>query len=143
MRPLGYRLSAILKKADGWVLPACPMRKGLTKAFPSAQHPTLEPHGRPSRRVISVLCKVVECELEGILRATDDGSATSGVGCFSNSQSHSPADPKPFRTDRMERDFTLLNGFTDATISSVTIFGRGTDDIEHWTCGWVRGLIPP
>ena len=50
---------------------------------------------------------------------------------------------KPFRTDRMPRDFALLNGFTDATISSVTIFGRGTDDIEHWTCGWVRGLIPP
>jgi hypothetical protein len=45
-------------------------------------------------------------QLEGIRAATtDDGAATSGVGCFSNSQSHSPADPNPFRTDFMPRAF--------------------------------------
>src|SRR5215831_20718347 len=52
-------------------------------------------------------------QLEGMRGATSsDGVATSGVGCFSNRQSHSPSDPNPLRTDWMLRDFfARLNGF--------------------------------
>jgi hypothetical protein len=32
------------------------------------------------------------------------GSTTSGAGCFSNSQNHSPAEPNPLRTDRIPTD---------------------------------------
>jgi hypothetical protein len=43
---------------------------------------------------------------------TGDGAVTGGAGGFSNSQSHSPAEPNPFRTDFMPRAFFApLNSF--------------------------------